>query len=103
MLDLIFYSPAIVSFFLIISYVFWHEEYQWPLGRYFRYIFFGGAIGFVVPFIFVMTWTAIHNSPQGPLVIIFYGPFFFAIGELAGFALFVWLVARKRKRIQEEI
>jgi hypothetical protein len=97
---LVFVSPVIVSISLIIVFVKWRKKYQWLLGRFLRYVFLGGVIGFVVTFVYVVTWTIMYNSPQGPLGIFFFGPPFFALGELAGFGLFAWLEARKRRKAQ---
>jgi uncharacterized membrane protein len=96
MLGLIFYSPVVVSLLLTIVYFLWRKKYQWPLGRFFRYIFYGGVIGFMVAFVFVVTWTVTHDAPQGPLGIFYFGPSLFALGELVGFALFLWVNSRKR-------
>jgi hypothetical protein len=99
---LVFVSPIIVSISLIVAFVKCRKKYQWPLGRFLRYVIFGGAIGFIVAFAYVVTWTIINNSPQGPLAIFFFGPPLFAVGELAGFWLFAWLVIRKRRKVQRE-
>ena len=100
---LVFASPIITSVFLNFAYVKGRKQYLWPLGRFLRYVVFGGIIGFLVAFVYVVTWTVINNSPQGPLAIFFYGPPAIAVGELAGYWLFTWLVARKRRREQEVI
>jgi len=102
MVEAIFLSFVIINIFLIIADVKWRKKYQWPLGRFIRYAFFGGVIGFFIAIVFVVTWTLIYKGSQGSAAIVFFGPFFFAIGELAGFALFAWLEARKRKRAQGE-
>lgn len=101
------FSSVIVGILLIVAYIFLGKKYQWPLGRFLRYVFLGGAIGFIGAFGTVMTLRAINDALWtrnmfDVLVFFFYGSLSFAIGELAGFALFAWLVARKRKRIQEE-
>jgi hypothetical protein len=95
---LVFVSPVIVSITLIVVCVKCRKKYQWTSGRFLRYVIFGGVMGFLVAFAYVVTWTIIHNSSQGPLAIFFFGPPLFAVGELAGFWLFTWLDARKRKR-----
>jgi hypothetical protein len=100
MLEAIFLSFVIINIFLVIADVKWSKKYQWPMGRFLKYIFLGGVIGFFVAIVFVVTWTLIYKGSQGPMAIIFFGPFFFAVGELAGFWLFTWLEARKRKRVQ---
>ena len=96
---LVFVSPIIVSISLIVAFVKCRKKYHWPLGRFLRYVIFGGAIGFMVAFAYVVTWTIIHNAAQGPLAIFAFGPPLFAVGELAGFWLFTWLEARKRRGV----
>lgn len=102
------YSSVIVGMLLIVAYIFLCKKYQWPLGRFLKYVFFGGVIGFLVVFGYVMTLRAINDSLWtrnmfDVLVFFFYGSLSFAIGELAGFGLFAWLVARKRRKVQEVI
>lgn len=97
---LVFVSPVIVSVSLIIAYVKCRKKYQWLLGRFLRYVIFGGMIGFIAALAYVVTWTIIHNAAQGPLAIFAFGPPLIAVGELAGFALFTWLEARQRRRVQ---
>ena len=98
-IGLVFYSPVIVSLLLISVYIFLRQRYRWPLGRFLRYVFLGGVIGFIVAFVYVWHLTALSNSPQGPLALFWYGPLAISIGELEGFALYIWQVARKRKSI----
>ena len=100
--DFAFVLPVVINIFLIIAYVKCRKKYQWTLGRFLKYAIYGGVLGFFIAFVFVMTWTMTHNAAQGPLALIWFGPFFFAIGELAGFGLFAWQEARKRRRVQEE-
>jgi len=102
------FSSVIVGILLIVVYIFLRKKYQWPLGRFLRYVFLGGVIGFVGALGTVMTLRVFNDALWNRnmfdvLVFFFYGSLSFAIGELAGFALFAWLVARKRRRIQEEV
>ena len=102
------FSSVIVGILLIVAYIFLRKKYQWPLGRFLRYVLFGGVIGFAGTFGTVMTLRAINDALWtrnmfDVLIFFLYGSLSFAIGELAGFALFAWLVARKRKRVQEEV
>ena len=97
MLEALFLFILISNIFLIIADVKWRKKYQWPLGRFLKFIFFSGVIGLFVAIAYVVTWTVIYEGSQGPLAIIFLGPVFFAIGELVGFAL-LWVKSRKRDR-----
>jgi len=101
LIHLVAYSPVIVGFLLIAVCILLRQRYQWALVACFKYVFFGGVIFFVCIFIYIMYLTFLYNLPQGPLSLFWYGPLAFSLGELAGFALFVWLAARKRKRLQE--
>jgi NhaP-type Na+/H+ or K+/H+ antiporter len=103
LLQLEFYSSVIVGILLIVAYIFLHKKCQWPLGRFLKYVFFGGVIGFAGTFGAVMALRAINDALWtrnmfDVLIFFLYGSLSFAIGELAGFGLFAWQVARKRRR-----
>ena len=93
--DLLHYSSEIVSILLIFAYIFLRNKYQWALGRFLKFILFGGVIGFVVAIAYTVIWTIATESPQGPLGIFYIGPPLTAIGELVGFALFLWVLRKK--------
>ena len=89
--------PAvIICILLLIAYKFLGKKYQWPLDCFLRYILLTGLVFFVLTFVCIMSLTAIYDSPQGPLVIEIYGPLFFAAGEFAGFALFLWVLRQNK-------
>ena len=91
-------SPSVINVFLIFAYFKWRKKYQWTLGRFLKYIFFGGVIGFFIAIVFVVTWTLIYNGSQGLLSIIIFGPIFFTYGEFAGFALLLRVNSQKQDR-----
>jgi len=98
------FSPVIVSVLLILVYVEYRKKYQWTLGLFLVCTIIGGVIGVVGTFILMVLTPLYSNSPQMPLVAIFgFGPPLIAACELAGFWLFTWVVARKRKRVREEV
>jgi NhaP-type Na+/H+ or K+/H+ antiporter len=99
LIRLVVYSPVIVSLLLIFVFIFLRQRYRWALGDFFQYIFLGGVIGFIVAIVYVWHLTSLYNSPQGPLALFWYGPLAISIGELEGFVLYIWQVARKRKSI----
>lgn len=101
-LSLLFGWPMVVSFLLIMAYIFLHKKCQWPISLFLSCIIISGIVGFVVAIIATVKFATAHPGSQAPLAILYYGPNFIAIGELAGFALFAWLVARKRRRINGE-
>lgn len=93
------YSPVIVAFLLISVYIFLRQRYQWGLGTFFIYILFGGVTFFVCTLI-LMDFTFLYHLFPKSFSPYWYFPLAFSLGELAGFALFLWQVARKRKRVQ---
>jgi hypothetical protein len=101
--ELAFFSPIIVSVMLIFIYVESRKKYQWSLGFSLMYTIFGGVMGFIAAIAVTVKVTMDNPSPQMPLVILGFGPPLIAIGELAGFALFTRLEARKRRGAQGEV
>lgn len=91
---LIVYSPVIVGLLLIFVYIILRQRYQIPFGTFLKYILSGGIVFFVCTFIYIMCLTFLYNSPQGPLTIPIYRPLAFSLGELAGFALFLWALRK---------
>ena len=81
-------SPVIVTTmcaaFYVIEMLRTGIGFKYTLETFLRYLIQWGMIGFGVAFLVVLFLTAIYNSAQGPLALIFYGPLGIAIGELLG-------------------
>jgi len=60
------------------------------------YVVLYGLLGLVIAVIIVFALTAIYKSPQGPLVLIDYGPIGLAIGEVVG--ALMWRARKARIR-----
>lgn len=57
----------------------------------------GGILGVGVSVIVVIVQTIIYQSPQGPLMLIYYIPAGFAAGEVLGVLLWLYRVRVKRE------
>ena len=99
LLQLIFYSPIIISVLAILVFVVaWLTARQRRLVRFsgflrkvFGWAFITGLTTFLVVFILSM----VINSAQGPLAAIFvYGPLAFTVGALIGLGL--WLATLRQ-------
>ncbi len=51
---------------------------------YLSYLVVGGLFGLLAAFAIVVLLTVIHSSPQGPLLLVFYGPSGLAVGMVLG-------------------
>lgn len=56
----------------------------------------GGILGFGVSVIIVVAQTIFYQSPQGPLMLIYYAPAGFAVGEV--FGVLLWLYKTRLKK-----
>src|SRR5262249_9819106 len=81
-------SPLIVTPLCIRFYILEVRRTKWGFKYtsegFLRDVILWGMIGFIVAFLVVIFLTALYNSPQGPLALIFYGPLGIAIGEIVG-------------------
>ena len=75
--EVAFFSPVIVSVFLIYACVEWRKKCRWALGHtliFFVYIILGGVIGFIGAIVVTVMISIANPSPQTPLVIIAFAP-----------------------------
>ena len=58
----------------------------------------GGILGLGVSVIFVIVQTIFYQSSQGPLMLIYYAPAGFAVGEVFGVLLWIYKTRVKNKK-----
>src|SRR5581483_4982775 len=87
-LKLIEMSPLIVvaicSSYFIIEVRRARMGYKLVTGRFLGRIVTGAIAGLATGFLVVIALTAVYNSPQGPLALIFFGPLATSLGVIFG-------------------
>ncbi len=61
------------------------------------YVVLYGLLGFLASIVIVFALTAIYNSPQGPLILIVYGPIGTAVGQIIGIS--IWVLKKSENKV----
>ena len=92
-----FYSPIFITVICLLFYlVFRLFKPSLAIKNFVGALLMGGILGVGVSVIVVIVQTILYQSPQGPLMLIYYFPTGFATGEV--FGVLLWLYRESKSR-----